>query len=160
MPGDDGLLQNPVCDRRHEQHRAIQSRRQRRKVVFTHPPGHEGKQRQPKQQMQVGPQDSAAHVRRHVQHMVMVVPVNAEINEAQYISKENRQQRTQRLEIRPVRHFHFQHHYGDDDGEHPVAECFHAVGGHVFFLGFKSSLVPFNSDPKLFLKWDFIDNYI
>ena len=38
--------------------------------------------------------------------------------------QENRQQRAERGQVGAVRHLHFQHHDGDDDGEHAVAEGF------------------------------------
>ena len=80
--------------------------------------------------MQVGPQYPAAYMLGDVQHVVMIVPVNAEIDEAQHITEKNRQQRTQGGQINTVRHFHFQHHDGDDDGEHAIAERLHAVFAH------------------------------
>ena len=58
---------------------------------------------------------------------MVVVPVDAEIDEAQQITQELRHQRFQRGEFDTVRHFQFQHHDGDDDGEHAVAEGFEPV---------------------------------
>src|SRR3989344_3986164 len=81
--------------------------------------------------MQVGPQDRAAHMLRGMQHVMMIVPVNAEIDETQHISQENRQQRTQRGKISAMRHLHFQNHDGDDDGEHGIAERLHPVFTHI-----------------------------
>ena len=90
-----------------------------------------GKERQPEQQVQVRPQDAAGDVFGGVEQVMMVVPVDAEINEAQHVAQEHRQQRFQaRRGRRRVRHFHLQHHDGDDDGEHAVAERFQPVLFH------------------------------
>jgi hypothetical protein len=76
----------------------------------------------PEQQMQIGPQDRAVHAFGDMQHVMMIVPVDADIDEAQHIAQEHREQRPQIGEAGAVRHLHLQHHDGDDDGEHTVAE--------------------------------------
>ena len=83
--------------------------------------------------MQVGPQDAAADFLRGLQHVVMIVPVDADEDEAQDVAEEYRDQGLQGGEIMPLRHFHLQHHDGDDDGDHAVTE------------GFEASLVHFSS---------------
>ena len=60
----------------------------------------------------------------------MVVPIDADIDEAQHVAGENWQHRQKRRQIDAVGHFQLQHHDGDDDGEHAVAEGFEAVGLH------------------------------
>ena len=62
---------------------------------------------------------------------MVVVPINADVGEAQNVAQEHRQQRLQRCPVRPLRHFHFQHHNGDDDGDDAVAEGFEAIRFHI-----------------------------
>src|SRR5688572_18142089 len=79
-----------------------------------------------------------------MQHVVMVVPVDADNDEAEDVTDEHRAQRCDRVEILAVRHFHLEHHDGDDDGDDAVAECFQPAFAHAalvshatrWFLGF------------------------
>lgn len=56
--------------------------------------------------------------------VMMVVPVNAEVHEAQYIAEEDRDQWLQCRNLGSVRHLHLQHHDGDDDGQDSVTKRF------------------------------------
>ena len=62
----------------------------------------------------------------------MLVPIDADVDEAEHIAYEDGPQRQQRLEIGFVRNFEFQHHDGDDDGDDAVAEGFQASFAHLF----------------------------
>ena len=64
------------------------------------------------------------YVRRRVQHVMMIVPKDADIQEAERVGEKDRQTGREGGQIRPGRHFDFQHHDRDDDGHHPVRECF------------------------------------
>jgi len=61
----------------------------------------------------------------------MVVPVNPDIDEAQDVAEENRGHRLQGRETCSLRRLQLQHHDRNDDGKHPIAECFHAALSHV-----------------------------
>ncbi|OIQ80596.1 hypothetical protein GALL_376390 [mine drainage metagenome] len=56
----------------------------------------------------------------------MVVPVDTDIDEAEHIAEKHRQQGQQCVEMLAVRHLQFQHHDGDDDGNHAITECLDA----------------------------------
>jgi hypothetical protein len=65
--------------------------------------------------VQIGPEDTPAHPLGNMEHVVMVVSVDAEVDEAEHVAQEHRPQRPQGGEIGAVRHLHLQHHDGDDD---------------------------------------------
>src|SRR6266851_10424885 len=62
---------------------------------------------------------------------MVVAPIDAEKNKTQHIAEKHRNKRTQRSQISPVRRPHLQHHDGDDDGHHAIAERFHASLSHI-----------------------------
>ena len=130
LVADDQGHQQDVGCRGHDQDAAVERDRQRREVVLTKPRGHERHQRQPEQQVQVGPQDRAADALDQLQHVVVVVPVDADVDEAQHIGQKHRQQRLQLGEGSPVRNLELQNHDSDDDRHHPVAEGLQTSGSH------------------------------
>jgi hypothetical protein len=73
------------------------------------------------------PELMTVHVATRLEQVVVVVPVDADIDKAQDVAQENRQQRFDRVPIRAVRHFQFQNHDRDDDGEHAITERFKPV---------------------------------
>src|SRR2546425_222282 len=74
--------------------------------------------------MESGPENEAGHVLRHLKHVVMVVPVDAYVDKAEDIAQEDGKERPQCREVTAVRDLELQHHDGDDDCEHAVAERF------------------------------------
>ena len=92
-------------------------------MVLAHPGGDEGHDREPKQKVQVGPENAAGDLRGRVQQVMVVVPVDPDVDEAQEVAHEQGDERLQVREVRAVRHLQFEHHDGDDDGEHAIAEC-------------------------------------
>src|SRR4029077_191512 len=105
-------------------------------MVLPHPGGNERGQRKPKQQMQIRPQDATGNMLRRLQEVMMVVPVDADVNEAQDIAEENRKEWLQGCKTGSSRSLHFQHHDGDDDGEYPVTKSLHATLGHPSYSFF------------------------
>src|SRR5262249_32192702 len=124
-------LRDEVRDTGHQQHDAIERRRHRRVTVTPRPGGHERHQREPEQQVHVRPHDRAVDALARVQQVVMVVPVDGDVDEAQDVARQDGRQLTQRCQVRALRHLQLEHHDRDDDGDHPVAEGFHPFGSHV-----------------------------
>lgn len=58
-------------------------------MVFAHPSGDKGDQGKPEQQVQVGPENSAVDMATGMQHVVVIVPVNAQIDKTQHIGQKN-----------------------------------------------------------------------
>jgi hypothetical protein len=61
---------------------------------------------------------------------MMVAPVDADKNKTKHIAQEYRDERAKRGQVSSVRHLQFQHHDGDDDGEHTIAERFQSPPAH------------------------------
>ena len=66
--------------------------------------------------------------------MMMIVPIDAEVDETQHLAEKNRNQRAQGRRVRAERRPQLQHHDGDDDGDHAITEGFHSVFVHVSIL--------------------------
>src|SRR3546814_6298910 len=72
LRAEDRALQDEIRNRRHQQDHAIQCSGDGFELVFAHPRGHERKQRQPEQQVQIGPHDAASNAVGGMQHVMMV----------------------------------------------------------------------------------------
>ena len=114
----------------HQQQPAIDTDRQALAIMRTHPGRGKGNERQPEQQMQIGPQDAAVHTLGGLEHVVMIAPVNADIDEAQGIDQHMRQHRQQRGQGGFFGDLKFKDHDGDDDRNHTIGECFRASFTH------------------------------
>src|ERR687896_2504399 len=66
-----------------------------------------------------------------MKHVVVVVPIDTKVNEAQNVAQEYGDQWHQRLDALAVGHLHLQHHDGDDDGDHAITERFKPILSHA-----------------------------
>jgi hypothetical protein len=62
--------------------------------------------------------------------VVVVIPIDADIDEAQNLAQENRDERLQNRKVSAMRRLHFQHHDRDDDGDHTIAESLKPTLSH------------------------------
>ena len=49
-------------------------------------------------------------------HVMMIVPINSNIDEAENVAYENRKKQFERIKIISMRNLQFQNHNGNDDG--------------------------------------------
>ena len=133
-------MQNGVSERCHQQHEAIDGGGCRGEVVLADPARGEGKERQPKETVQVGPKNTAANLPGRLEHVMVVVPIDAEVNKAQHVTQKDRQYRLQCRQFDRVRHFQFQHHNRDNDCKDAVTERFEPGRFHPGGPGGLSSL--------------------
>ena len=127
---DDGGLQNVVGDGGHEEDEAVDGGGYLPEMIFADPGGGEREKREPEEEMEVRPEDAAADAFGGLEEVVMVVPVDADVDETEDVAEEDGQERFQGGEVGGVRDFQFQHHDGDDDREDAVAEGFEPGGFH------------------------------
>src|SRR5262245_45543308 len=100
-------------------------------MVRTHPARRERDERQPEQEMQIRPEDRPRDGMRRMQHMVVVIPIDAKIDEAQHVAQEDGDHGHQRLNALALGHLHLQHHDGDEDGDHAITERFQPILSHA-----------------------------
>jgi hypothetical protein len=55
---------------------------------------------------------------------MVIVPVNGDVYKAKNVTEECRKYTCQVTEFITMRGFNFQHHDGDENGNHAVTECF------------------------------------
>lgn len=102
-------------------------------MVFPHPCRDERCERQPEEQMEVCPKHTTINMFYRLKQVMMVAPVDSEEDKTESIAEEDRQQGSERSEVRPCRRPKFQNHDGDDDGDDTITERFRAAFGHRGF---------------------------
>ena len=93
-------------------------------MILTRPGSHKRDQRQPEKQMNVCPQNRSGNVFHRMKQMMMVIPVNGNIDKTDDITDKLRGKIPQRLPVGTMGNFQFQHHDGNDNGNHSIAESF------------------------------------
>lgn len=83
--------------------------------------------------MQIGPQYITGHRLDSMHHMVMIVPIDPDIDKAKHIAEHGGDQWEKIIPVYTMRHFKFQHHDRDDDGEYTIAEGFETSFIHTIY---------------------------
>src|SRR5947209_1132970 len=123
------ILQHGVRNAVQQQDDSVEHGRSDGSRVLTEPLGRKRNERQPKEQMQVRPHRATIDSFAGAKHMMVIIPVNTDEDEAQRVDRDRRQRLEHRAQIASVRRTQFQYHDRDDDGQHAVAECFESPGG-------------------------------
>src|SRR3954467_15288247 len=89
-----------------------------------------------------------------MKHVVMVVPVNTDINKTEQVTNENRKQRMQRIKFSGVRYFKLQHHNSDDDGQYAITKCFQPSFSHSNFLSGLFNMLKVKRKIQKLIKFD------
>lgn len=93
LTSNNGLLKYGIGHGRHEENGSIKGHGGRRELVFAHPARGERDQTQPEQQVQVGPKDTSVHVLGGVKEVMVIVPIDPYVNEAEQVTEEHRPKR-------------------------------------------------------------------
>src|SRR5512146_1617852 len=99
--------------------------------------------------MQVGPKYRPRYLVARMQHMVVVVPIDANVNEAQHVAQEYRDQWHESIDALAAGHLQLQHHAGDDDGDHAIAERFEPAFAHsILAMGLRPYRTTATRNPR------------
>src|SRR6478672_9850120 len=82
--------------------------------------------------MKICPENSAVDTVGSLEHVMMVVPVNAEYHEAEHVSQEHRQKWRDRGQVCAVWNLQLEHEDRDEDRKNPIAERFETCRAHCF----------------------------
>jgi len=101
-------------------------------LILSHPGGREREKGEPEEEVEVGPEDGGGYAVGGVEEVVVVIPVDADVDEAEEVAEEDGKQAGEGGEVGSAGDLEFEHHDGDDDGEDTVTEGFEAVFRHGF----------------------------
>ena len=104
--------------------RKVHRKRDPRSGVFPDPRRREGDQGNDKKPHDICPKDLEVHLFGDMEHKVVIHPVDRHEKETQHIGKQGGQDRRKVFDPIPQRQAQFEHHNGDDNGKHAIAECF------------------------------------
>jgi|SRR6185436_20412498 len=80
--------------------------------------------------MEVCPKQFAIHPLHHMKKMMVIVPINTNVNKTQYITDEHGNQRSKIVDIIRMRDFQFEDHNRDNDGKNAITKSFESVFLH------------------------------
>ena len=81
--------------------------------------------------MKICPKYGPGHALGRLKHVVMVVPVDSDVGEAQNVTQEYWKQGTEGLEGITMWHSELKHHDGDNDRKNAVAKRFKSALTHL-----------------------------
>src|SRR5216110_483125 len=91
--------------------------------------------------MHVRPERTAGYRMHRMVEMVVIVPVDGDVDEGEHVGEEGRNERRERRQLGSVRHLQLEHHDRDDHRDHAVAERFEPAFAHVYLRFLKQFIV-------------------
>jgi len=134
MEDEEGRYKKVVGEGGQDQHRAVDGDRQGNGRVIACPSGDEGNERKPEDEVDVGPKNHSIDALYGLEEVVMVVPVDRQVEEAECVGQELRSERRQGRGRGAGWGPELQHHNRHDDGDYGVAEGFEPALGQVDLL--------------------------
>ena len=101
-------------------------------MVLSGPTRQEWYQGEPEEQVQVRPKDLPIDALRCVKHVMVIVPVNTEVDEAQNIGNQGWNDGSKVIPTDSLRGLELQNHDRDEDRDHTIAESFQPRLMHRF----------------------------
>lgn len=89
MKVKETLGQYEIRHSSHQQNEPVHGNGPCLELILVHPCSRERNDGEPEQQVQVRPESDAVDALRSVEKMVMVVPINGDVNEAQGVTQED-----------------------------------------------------------------------
>ncbi len=133
---DERHCEKRVRDRGQKKDNSIKGTRPGGEIIVAHPRRREGNQRQPKQKMQIRPENSTIHLSRGLKKVMVVIPIDPHKNEADQIAEKHRDRGLKRRQIPSFGNFEFEYHDGDDNRNHTVAKRFQSPLRHLRCVAF------------------------
>ena len=72
--------------------------------------------------MEIRPEHPSVDAVDQVKEMVMIAPVDRDVDETKHVTQEDRYRLLERAEVGGVRRLQIEHHDRDDDGDHAITE--------------------------------------
>lgn len=95
VKGQECAYQNIISHAAHQQYECVNDHGPLRKMVFAHPAGGKGHQREPEQQMDIGPKHFPVDMLHYAEQVVMVVPIKSDVHKAEEVAEKYGRQRTE-----------------------------------------------------------------
>src|SRR6266478_813762 len=99
--------------------------------------------------MQVRPQYPTGDPVSEIEHVMMIVPVDGDDDEAEYVGEKYRQESRQRGQVGAVRDLKLQHHDRDEDRDHSIAERAQPFIAHRVACSISRGLAPIHNLQRL-----------
>lgn len=120
MFDNDAFLKEEIGECATQKIDSVEDGRDLCEVVFAEPSGGKGDEGEPEEEVEVRPENAPCDVVDGVEHVVMVVPVDAEVDKAEDIAQEDWSYWLKGDPGWVVGHLHLEHHDGDDNGENAI----------------------------------------
>src|SRR5215472_12587466 len=117
-----------------QQDATVDRNRSRREMVLPHPSGYKRGKGEPKEKVEVCPKNPAGDVVSCLKQMMMIVPVDTNVQETENVTEKNGNQWKQCRQIGRGRDLYTEHQERNDDGKHSVTKSLYSSFAHFLKL--------------------------